>query len=355
MKTRTARRTLGGSSLPLMLVLAAGILLAGCASEDGRARKPTTAATQASDAAPATAPAARSPRELALGDFLKAMTLEGKPVLIEFGLVGCELSEKGLTRMAALQQAKAIPGLAFVRVEGNQDAAAVDAYFKSRNLPFPVHRDKDAVLAKALGATAFPTFLLADKFGHIRYTGKYPVELAAWGNALAAETQDPGSQPPPFGAKAIDVQKLLAAKLPNLAREQTPLSDGMGDGGMVLLFVDTVCPFSATALKEMPAVSKVLAERKIGAVVINSDDNAEKVTDFYAVNDPGVPVLYDTGAATREQWNVQSVPIAVYVTPAGKIAYQGEAVWADLGTAIETSAGLAAGTIKFTSAGTSFG
>ena len=66
-------------------------------------------------------------------------------------------------------------------------------------------------------------------------------------------------------------------------------------------------------------------------------------------------MLYDIGAPTREQWNVQSVPIAVYVTPAGKIGYQGQAIWANMGAAMESSQGLAPGTIKFTAAGTGFG
>ena len=111
----------------------------------------------------------------------------------------------------------------------------------------------------------------------------------------------------------------------------------------------------AIALAEMPGVAKTLAQQKVAAVIVNNDDSQEKVTSFYAKKPPGAPVLYDVGSATREQWNVQSVPIAVYLTPSGKIAYQGEAVWAKLATAIESSQGLAGGTIKFSTTGTGFG
>jgi hypothetical protein len=52
---------------------------------------------------------------------------------------------------------------------------------------------------------------------------------------------------------------------------------------------------------------------------------------------------------------VHSVPIAIYISPAGQVGYQGEAVWADMGAAIEKSLGLASGAIKFTAAGTGFG
>jgi hypothetical protein len=52
---------------------------------------------------------------------------------------------------------------------------------------------------------------------------------------------------------------------------------------------------------------------------------------------------------------VHSVPVVVYISPAGKVGYQGEAIWANMGSAIETSLGLAHGAIKFTAAGTGFG
>lgn len=320
------------------------------------------AQTQPAASAPATGPAAsqpagaKSPKEMALAEFLKAMKLEGQPILIEFGLVGCELSDKGLDSMIALQKANAVPGLAMVRVEAGTDDAAVKKYFDEKAPPFPVHRDSQSTLAKALSATAFPTFVLVDKFGHIRYTGKYPQDdLVPWAKVLAAETKDPGSNVAPFGSKKLNVEMLLSAKLPDLKGNPKSLSELMAPNGLMLLFVDTGCPFSAAALKEMPMVSKALAQQKINAVVVNSDDAAEKVQAFYAKNDPGVPVLYDTGKTTREQWNVQSVPIAVYVSPVKTIAYQGEAVWANMGKAIESSLALPPGTIKFTAAGTGFG
>jgi thioredoxin-related protein len=222
-------------------------------------------------------------------------------------------------------------------------------------VPFPVYKDKDSTLAKQMGATAFPTFVLVDKFGHIRYTGMYPEQVVEWSKALVAETRDPGSQAALFGTKSIDAQKLLAAKLPYVGGKPMALSECMGQGGLMLLFVDTSCPFSATALKDMPSVSKVLAERKVNAIVVNNDDPREKVQAFYQKNDPGVRAFYDTSAATRQQWNVQSVPTVVYITPAGQVGYKGEAVWANVGTAIEKSMNLAAGTIKFTAAGTGFG
>ncbi len=347
----------------LTLALAIGLALAGCKSHSGPAKDPTTQTTETS---PTPAPAAKSPKELALGEFLKTMKLEGKPVLIEFGIVGCALSEKGLDAMIAAHKANAVPGLAFVRVESAKDVealaqygkgdGAIAKYFKDKAPPFPIYPDLKSAMAKSLTATAYPTFLLVDKFGHVRYQGSYPQEdLETWGKALAAETVDPGSNAPTFGAKELHVKDLLASKLPDLKDTLKPLGEYVGKGGLMILFVDTSCPFSAIALKEMPMVSKAIADQKIGAVVVNNDDDKAKVLAFYVKNDAGAPVVYDTGATTREQWNVHSVPIAVYITPDGKVGYQGEAVWANMGAAMEQALALSRGTIKFASAGTSYG
>ena len=339
------------AGIVLGVALAAGCLLwSGCKPGADVQQKPVAGVGCA------TSPAAKSPKELALAGFLSGLKLEGKPVLIEFGMVGCVLSGQGLDNMIALQTAGTVPGLAFVRVEGNPDDAAVAQYFKDKAPPFPVYRDSQSALAKALSATAYPTSLLADKFGHIRYQGNYPQEnLVKWAQALVAENQDPGGNAPQFGARELDVEKLLADKLPDLKDRIKPLGEYKGSGGLVLLFVDTTCPFSAAALREMPTVSKTLAGRNVNAVVLNTGDSQSDVREFYGRNDPGAPVLYDVGAATRDRWNVHSVPIVVYVSPAGKVGYQGEAIWANLGSAIETSLGLAPGAVKFTATGTGFG
>lgn len=331
----------------LLLAVAALIAclpLVGCGSGNQPPQEPTATAS------------AMSPREMVLAKFLRDMDVPGKPALIEFGTVGCALSEKGLEGMMALQRDGTIPGLAMIRVEGNQDAAVVDGYFKAKGMPFRVYKDGSTALAQALGATAYPTFLLADKFGHIRYVGAYPQEnLVPWGKALVAETTDPGRDVPMFGARAVDLQALLARQLPDLKGQARAIKDHAGDHGLLLLFVDTTCPFSAIALKELPTVSQVLADKKINCLLVNTDDPKAKVLEFYAGKELGAPVVYDTGATTRESLNVQSVPIAVFITPSDTIGYQGEAVWAKLGTAIEKALGLAAGAIRFTAEGTGYG
>ncbi len=322
------------------------LLAAGCSGGDRR-DKPAASAPSGTEA----------PRASALADFLKAEKLEGKVVLIEFGLYNCALSDQGLGEMTALARGNAIPGLAFARVEAGQDRSAADEYYRGKAPPFPVYRDAAAALGKALEATAYPTFLLVDKFGHVRYRGRYPgQQLASWAKALLEEQKDPGPGVAMLGAVELDVPRLLAeTKLPDLKDTVKPLGDYLGPGGLLVLFVDARCPFSAAGIKDMPTVSEELLRHKINSVVINSDDARQAVQEYYAKHQTGTPVLYDVAAATRDRWNVQAVPTAVLLSADRKLLYHGRAVWGDLGAAAEKALGFAPGTVKFAAQGTGFG
>lgn len=291
-----------------------------------------------------------------LAEFLKKMKLEGQPVLIEFGIVECELSGKGLDQMIALQQGKQVPGLAFIRVEGTRKRGVVDDYYRTKAPAFPVHRDRKGTLATAVDATAIPTFLLVDKFGHVRYRGSYPDQLVSWAETLVAENQDPGPGAPRFDAKELDVNRLLAdTKLPDLKGAAQPIGGYMGTNGLLVVFVDTKCPYSAKAMTEIPIVAKVLRQHRVNSVVLNTDDPKPTVQTYYASHKTGTPVVYDVTSATRKSWGAHSVPIVVLIKPDQTLAYHGKAVWADVGAAVEKAAGLAAGSVQFTAKGTRFG
>lgn len=144
-------------------------------------------------------------------------------------------------------------------------------------------------------------------------------------------------------------------KLPDLKGDTKSLAEYKQAKGLVLMFTDTRCPHGATAIKDMPTVAKVLTGQQIATVVVNTGDAKDAVTAYYAKNNAGTAVVYDTTIKTLDAWNVQSVPTVAYVTPDGKIGYFGPATWPAMATAIEKSLGLAAGTIKFTSQGTGGG
>jgi hypothetical protein len=327
-------------SLPAALLMAAtlmAVLAVGC--------KP------AENAAPA--PSAASP-----GEFLKQRGIQGQIAFLQFGMVGCALSEDGLGKMAALQQNQKIEGLALTRVEATKQTKATDDYFAAKSPGFPVCYDADSAVGRMFDATAYPTYVLVDQFGHVRYRGPWPDEakLTEWVAALGKETADAGPGAAMFGVAVLSVPKLLdETRLPDVQGAVKPLRDRMGTKGLVMVFVDTKCPFSAIAISEMASVASVLAKQEVSSVLVNIGETKTAVEEFYSRRQMGMPVLFDTGKATQTAWAVTSVPTVVMMDSDGTIAYRGTAVWADVGAAAEKALKLPAGSLKFAVQGTGFG
>jgi hypothetical protein len=122
------------TALLLLSVLCLSLAMIGCKGKpDGK--KPPTAAELAAQQRVAGQPAAAAKtagEAQALRDsFLEQHKLKGKVSLVEFGAIGCKLSEKGLEEMAFLHGVEEMPGLCYVRVEAMKDTAAVEKYYKA--------------------------------------------------------------------------------------------------------------------------------------------------------------------------------------------------------------------------------
>ena len=168
-----------------------------------------------------------------------------------------------------------------------------------------------------------------------------------------ATNQGPAAATP--GAAANDASKLLdETRLPDLDGTVRSLRDRMGPKGLLVVFVDTNCPFSATAIGEMSSVASVLAKQEVTSVLLNVGEPQATVERFYGQRQVGIPIIYDTGRATLKAWAVTSTPTPFLIDSAGAVAYRGNAVWADVGAAAEKSLKLPAGSLKFTVKGTGF-
>jgi hypothetical protein len=155
---------------------------------------------------------------------------------------------------------------------------------------------------------------------------------------------------------ALDASKLLdETRLPDLKGAARSLRDRMGPKGLLVVFVDTNCPFSATVINEMSSVASVLAKHEVPSVLVNVGEPQATVEQFYAERQVGLPVIYDTGRKTLAAWAVTSAPTAILMDSGGAVAYRGKTVWADVGAAAEKSLKIPAGSLKFTVKGTGFG
>ena len=173
--------------------------------------------------------------------------------------------------------------------------------------------------------------------------------------AAVSPTTNQGRATVTPGAAANDASKLLdETRLPDLEGAARSLRDRMGPKGLLVVFVDTNCPFSATAIREMSSVASVLAKCDVPSVLLNVGEPQATVERFYAQRQVGIPVIYDTGRATLTAWAVTSTPTPILIDSAGAVAYRGNAIWADVGAAAEKSLKLPAGSLKFTVKGTGF-
>ncbi len=293
-------------------------------------------------------------------DFLAEHKLIGKPVLIEFGMADCEISNRDYETMVTLHGGDIVPGLQYARVECSGDEKIVEKFYAENPADFlVVKKDPGGKIADAFGATIYPVFLLMDKFGNTRYMGAFPHDdLGDWSDMLKAETEDPGPNKPRLGVKEINGQELLAStKLPELSGADQSLGDYAGPGGVMLVFADANCPYSSVAIRELPGVAETLGKGAlISTVVVNITDPEAKVRAYYAKQSLGkIPVVFDEGSGTRLEWDVQSVPTIVLFDAQLRMAYKGPAIWADVGAAGEAALDLRPGTLKFGSRGTKFG
>jgi len=331
----------------LLTICAVGLIAAGLVGGCNRpAQEPAQTGQAGSDA--------RAAKE-----FLAEHKLLGKPALIEFGKVGCELSDQGYSTMNMLHSSKIIEGLQYVRVECSDDAPAVEKYYQDNPAGFPVVQDPGGKVSDAFGATVYPIFILIDKFGNTRYAGAFPHDdLGDWSEMLIAEKSDPGPDKPRLGVKELNGPELLAStKLPELGGSDRALGQYSGPGGLVLVFVDTSCPYSGVAVKELPGVAATLKKAAmISTVVVNITDSEDTVREHYGkLNFRGIPVVFDEGSDVRMAWDVQSVPTVVFFDPQKQIAYNGPAVWADIGKVSEAALGLRPGSLRFGARGTRYG
>ena len=312
-----------------MIGVVAALTAAGCTSEG----EPSDGAATGGDVPPSQV----------LAEVLKAHDLAATVTLIGFGVAGGDGGDEAFDRMLALAREQASPSPVYLRVEMLPRSEATEAYYRDRDVPFPVVYDAQVRLGHALGVRTTPMFMLVGKFGRIRYRGPLPAaSLDVWVGALAAERVDPGARVPMLGERDPDPAALLAStRLPNLDGPVRPLASYAADKGLVVVFIDTRSPDAAAAAADLRTVGGELARVAVPLVAVNLDEAEQAVRDRYDGGAVGVPVLFDETPGTRLRWRIDAVPRVVYIDGDGRIAYHGPAAWDALGAAVGASVQLA--------------
>ena len=187
---------------------------------------------------------------------------------------------------------------------------------------------------------------------HARVLGLIVAAIVAGCTASSAPS-GPAATAPAAGLDPGSVS--MSTPLPDLNGQMHKPSEFSGEHGMVLVLVDLGCPFSQQALADVPRVTATLAKQQLPVLVMNVDNDAARVKEFYAAHPAGAPVLYDVTAKTTKSWKLSSVPTVVLLDRGNTVLYRGNAVWASLAPAVEKSLGLAQGSISCVPKGTGFG
>lgn len=102
----------------------------------------------------------------ASGDLVSLKAFEGKPLLIEFSMIGNALCERETVILPALL--KEYPNYQAVSFMVNEDKAEVAAFKEKNLLKWPVVRiDRNSKILDAYDVRSVPTYILLDSNGHI--------------------------------------------------------------------------------------------------------------------------------------------------------------------------------------------
>jgi hypothetical protein len=289
---------------------------------------------------------------------LEQSGLVGRVTLAQVGAVGDPLSDVGLQQMLRLRED--IPELALACVQISSDPQAVDAFAQAAGPGMIIVRDPYGRVADALGAGSvrLPTFILLDRYGHVRYRGALPEtrHLIRWTDVLFDEKNDPGEKAEAFGLSPERIRELLAkTALPDLAGKSAPLKSMFGPKGLLVVFVDTNCPFSGEAIVAMKEVSGALGALDVPSVLVNLNEPREKVAELYPGLGLPVPVVYDTTGATQDAWQVDYVPTVMLFDVEGRMIFRGRAIWADVAAVAQAAFGSADKPVNINVKGTGFG
>jgi hypothetical protein len=293
-----------------------------------------------------------------IDQFLAERGLSGTIVLAEFCSVGCERSGTGLDTMIDMHRRGALPGTSYIVIDGSANGGAADEYYAAKAPPFPVVRNPHPELLTALGARVYPQFLLLGRYGHIRYSGPLPelVDLREWVDVLAEETADPGAAVARFGETTLDVPSLLAAtRLPDREGSTHSLAEFRTGRALLILFVDSTCPFSQSTVGELPRVWRELAAQDIATLLVFIRQSKDEVEEALASDLDLPPIVYDQTGRTQLTWHITSVPTLYLIDADGGVAYTGPALWAQVAAAAEELLELKDTHIEIEAEGTEYG
>jgi peroxiredoxin len=246
---------------------------------------------------------------------------QGKVLLLEIGVIGCEKSQEGL---AALQKirgaARNDKDLAIAFVHASPNEAALKEFLGKGNYEFDVFSDTQGKIARLFSFQAIPTFYLIGKEGDIRYAG--PRDEKKLAEMLAAiRAEKPGSKKNYF----LDERTAPGAKIIPFAlksngnAEVSTTATLKGAKLLLLLFGDDKCPFSRDALAKLPTLDRRFSSGGLKTLVVHVGAWNAQAASYYSGLKLPCPVALDENEKLADAYAVKAVPTVLLVRPDGVI------------------------------------
>ncbi|NIR49959.1 TlpA family protein disulfide reductase [candidate division KSB1 bacterium] len=107
------------------------------------------------------------------GNVINSTDFEGQILILEFWATWCGACRKALPEFhRVFDKYKDNPGVAFLAVNTGQDGDSIDrvrAVVEQNGYSFPVAYDTDATLSTKLGIKYYPTLMIVDREGKLRF------------------------------------------------------------------------------------------------------------------------------------------------------------------------------------------
>ena len=150
---------------------------------------------------------------------------------------------------------------------------------------------------------------------------------------------------------------LYEAKLPNLDTGVVrPISDYAKRNGLLVMVVNTTCPYCGQAIDGFRDVITGLTRQGVGCLVVVADQaDQSTVLGHYKNRLPTSIIVHRKSNTMDKSWGIDSVPTVLVFDKNGSETYRGAAEWDKVAQGVEKSLGLTPNSINFGSKGTSYG
>jgi peroxiredoxin len=181
--------------------------------------------------------------------------------------------------------------------------------------------DNDRIAAGKVEFFFYPTTYILDRDGEVRFAGECDIEKI---KTMVAEisAEPAGAKKKMYTPKTLDVGSVAGdVSLPDADGRQVKLSSICTNGGAILFFSTTTCPFSVKALDDLERVKADFKTNKLSAVIVSFGQSAADVKALYAEKSPGSVILIDADKKiSTDSFGVSAVPYFYVIGSDMKVA-----------------------------------